>query len=385
MSEASYRRRLAFALGVAAVIVVTAPVLGRLRDLLLDTFGARFLGFLAIGLTLAGALVFGLALRSIRENRLRRYGWLAVAGALVAFQLWWWASGDQRVDLVERVHLIEYGSLALLFHRVFELRFRGWAPAALALLAVGTAGVADELAQWWSPIRTGDQRDVWLNLFAGLIGLCVARALAGPSPAASVARAAPSLWALAALFLASFGTLVELAHLGFTAGDEAIRFRSFFAPGRLPVLAADRAARWATSPPKMTAYGREDFFLTEAAWHVQARNSAWEAGDWTGAWVENRILELWYPPFLDLVSFRNGVVHRWPPEQRAQAEAGCAQPLPGAPGPYWSPVLAGRVVIGPWVARLRAGFLAAVACSLTGWWLSRRRASRSSNPTARRP
>lgn len=377
VSAGSYRRRLVLALGAAAVIVMTAPVLGRLRDFLLDTFGTRFLGLLALGLTLAGALVFALALRRIRENRLRRYGWLAAAGALVAFQLWWWASGDQRVDLVERVHLIEYGGLALLFHRAFELRFRGGAPAALALLAVGTAGVADELAQWWSPIRTGDQRDVWLNLFAGLIGLCVARALAAPSPAAPVARAAPSLWGLAALFVASFGALVELAHVGFAAGDQEIRFRSFFAADRLPQLAAERAVRWATAPPTLTAFGREDFFLTEAAWHVQARNAAWEAGDWTGAWVENRILELWYPPFLDLASFKSGVVHRWPAEQRAQAEAGRAQPLPGAPGPYWSPVLAGRVLIGPKVAWLRGGFVVAVAGCLVGWWLSRRRAFRA--------
>lgn len=376
MSAEPFRRRLALALGVAAAIVVTAPVLGKVRDLLLDALGARYLGLLGVGLALSAGVVFGLALRRIRDQRPRRYAWLAAAGALVGFQVWWWASGDQRVDLVERVHLLEYGGLALLFHRAFELRFRGWAPAGLALLAVGTVGVADELMQWWSPIRTGDQRDVWLNLFAGLIGLCLARALAVAGPVSRTTRAATPLFGLAALFFASFGTLVEVAHLGFAAGDEEIRFRSFFSPERLPAVAAARAARWPTLPPKLTAYAREDFFLTESAWHVQARNAAWEAGDWTGAWVENRILERWYPPFLDLVSFKNGVVHRWPAEQRAQAEAGRARPLPGAPGPYWSLVLSGRVVIGPWVGFLRGGFSAAFALALGAWWFSRRRVLR---------
>lgn len=378
---ASYPRRLALALAVAALIVASAPILGKVRDALLGALGGRFLNLLAAALALGGAAAFLTVLLRIRDDRGRRYGLLFCAATLVGLQVWWWQSGDRRVDLVERVHLIEYGGLALLFHRAFALRRPGAALAPLTLLAVGTVGVMDEWVQWWSPIRTGDQRDVWLNLFAGLIGGLVATALAprehttGRLDRAGVR----AICASAALFLAGLATLVEVAHLGHEVGDGEIRFRSFFAPERLPELVAERTARWSVDPPVLAAYAQEDFFLTEAAWHVQARNLAWDAGDMTGAWVENQILERWYPPFLELESFQSGQPHRWPPSQLQEAATRRANPLPGGPGPYWSPVLAGRVVIGTAANRLcwllRAGLTLAVA----GWLVSRRPGSRSSN------
>jgi hypothetical protein len=364
------------------LILSSAPILGKVRDSLLATFDRRFLGLLAVALALVGLVAFATALLRVREDRGRRYGLLVAAAGLIGLQVWWWQSGDARVDVVERVHLLEYGGLALLFHRAFAMVRPGLGLAPLTLLAVGTVGVLDELVQWWSAIRTGDQRDVWLNLFAGLIGVLVASALAPRAvttgPFDRSGRAATSL--AATLFLAGYGTLLEVAHLGHEAGDAEIRFRSFFPPERLPAMSGDRAARWGTKPPVLAAYAREDFYLTEAAWHVQARNAAWEAGDMTGAWVENRILELWYPPFLDLASFSTGVVHRWPASQRQEAEVGRAHPLPGGPGPYWSPVLAGRILIDPVAGRVRSSIWGGFVVALAGWLataFSRRPALRS--------
>lgn len=364
----------------SVLIVGSAPVLGKARDALLDAFGGRFLAFLAGALALGAAAAFLTALLRIREERGKRYGLLLSAAALVGLQVWWWQSGDRRVDLVERIHLVEYGGLALLFHRAFRPLFSGVTSSLLTLSAVGTVGVLDELVQWWSPIRTGDQRDVWLNLFAGLIGLLVAMALAPQEESSRRLdrREARAILAGTASLLLGLATLLEVAHLGHPAGDETIRFRSFFQPERLPELAAERALRWAAAPPVMTAYGREDFFLTEAAWHVQARNAAWDAGDMTGAWVENRILEKWYSPFLDLKSFQSGIVHRWPAAQQAEAERRRANPLPGAPGPYWSPVLAGRVVIGPAASRIRVLLWGSLGLAVAGLLFSRRREPRSS-------
>lgn len=372
MTSPSFPRRLVLALFASILIVGSAPILGKVRDALLDTFDRRLLGLLAGALALAGMVAFATALLRVRDDRGRRYGLLLAAAGLIGLQVWWWRSGDARVDVVERVHLLEYGGLALLFHRAFGLVRPGLGLPPLTLLTVGTVGVLDELVQWWSAIRTGDQRDVWLNLCAGLIGVLVATALApraittGRFDRSSLAATS----AAAALFLAGYGALLEVAHLGHEAGDAEIRFRSFFPPERLPVLSADRAARWGSTPPMLAAYAREDFYLTEAAWHVQARNAAWEAGDMTGAWVENRILELWYPPFLDLASFSTGVVHRWPASQRQEAELRRARPLPGGPGPYWSPVLAGRVLIAPEAGRVRSWVWGGFAVALAGWLVS---------------
>jgi hypothetical protein len=55
----------------------------------------------------------------------------------------------------------------------------------------------------------------------------------------------------------------------------------------------------------------EDQYLSEALFHVQERND----GDDRTAWRENRILEKYYVPVLDI---RAGptFAYRWPPEQR---------------------------------------------------------------------
>ena len=62
---------------------------------------------------------------------------------------------------------------------------------------------------------------------------------------------------------------------------------------------------------------------------------AWDA---TG---ENRTLEKYYAPFLDLASFMTGETHRWPAEQRVNVEALARDRLQT---PYASPAGEGRIV-----------------------------------------
>jgi hypothetical protein len=55
--------------------------------------------------------------------------------------------------------------------------------------------------------------------------------------------------------------------------------------------------------------------------HVQRRNQSWAAGNVLAARHENLILEKYYAPVLDAPSYLSPTGHRWPPEQRADAES----------------------------------------------------------------
>src|SRR5206468_1616878 len=89
----------------------------------------------------------------------------------------------------------------------------------------------------------------------------------------------------------------------------------------LESLASDRVQRWREHPPLVAPLvSREDQYMSEGIWHVQRRNLAWGAADMFTAVRENRILEMFYAPVLDTPSYVSRTGHRWPPEQRAEAE-----------------------------------------------------------------
>ena len=65
--------------------------------------------------------------------------------------------------------------------------------------------------------------------------------------------------------------------------------------------------------------------MSEGLQHVQERNRQWDAGNARAAWFENRILEPDFAPVLDAPSYVSRTGHRWPPAQRADAEARAAE------------------------------------------------------------
>ena len=86
----------------------------------------------------------------------------------------------------ERLHLLEYGALALVFRRAVAARFAAAPPgtsrpgASAALLAAGltaAAGLTDELIQGVLPNRHYDPRDVGFNALAGALALGAEAAL----------------------------------------------------------------------------------------------------------------------------------------------------------------------------------------------------------------
>lgn len=298
-------RALEAALVVSVLVVLAAPFLRSVQKAAEALLGeGLYVPVLGVAFAVAVGAVLAWTLWRIRDHLPGRYLLLATAVGLMGLQIFGWNRGIARTDAVERIHFLFYGLLAVLYYRVF--RSWGGIPALLAvLLAVTTVGSVDEWLQWLVPVRTGDWFDVLLNSYAGLCGLLYA--LAVEPPKGPEWRARPGSWrrlarlaALALLVLASF---LHCAHLGYAHFDEELgaRFRSFFTLEELRELSRRRAAEWAERPPPpLHPLQVEDYFRSEAGWRVAYRNAAIESGLLFEAFEENRILETYYAPFLDL-------------------------------------------------------------------------------------
>lgn len=339
-------RALTTAVALTALIVGAAPVAGLARGWLQSALGPRFAALLLAVLAGTLALVAGRALarggRPTPAQGLRALGAAGIAAAWVAAT----GNADASIRAVELVHFFEYGLIAWVFVRAF-------APAGryaylLAALAAFVAGIAEEAYQWWLPARVGELRDVVLNGVAIGCALLFVSArsstAAAQQPFRAVAPLAARMTALAVLSLAAF---VHVVHLGVRITDGPTTFTSRFTPDALAAAARDRTARWAAAPPlvRPDRLSREDQYATEGVQHVQARNTAWTAGDAVTAWHENRILEGAFAPVLDTPSYLSPTGHRWSAAQRADADAraGAAvlQPFESRAFPYplylWPP------------------------------------------------
>ena len=313
------------AIAVAAAVVVSAPLIGQLRAWIRATFPGRFVLIVgAIAAVMLAAALVAAAIR-IRENRRRRFGAIAAAIALAIVYSAWNASDNPESNAVERFHFLEYGLITWLF-------YRAWRPLddlaifLLPTLAGIIVGTAEEWLQWFIPNRVGELRDIFLNLAAIVCGLLFSAGVDPPSRfevtfGSSSGRRVLRLAAVAALAVAAF---FHSVHLGYEIADPGIgSFSSRYAAEELPALQAAVAERWRTSAPPLTLQrlSREDQYLSEGLAHVRWRNRSWAAGDIVAAWNENLILEKYFAPVLDTPTYEGRQGHRWPQEQRADAEA----------------------------------------------------------------
>ncbi len=372
------------ALAASVAVPVASPWLGTARALLETRLGGSYADALAIGLIAVGGAAFVVAVASIRTRRAVRYGLLAAALALVALETLLWGEGIRRIDLVERVHLVEYAAIALLYSKAFEARVRDFALPLLAILAATLVGMADETIQSISPVRVGDMRDVLLNGWAAAIGALFALALAPPRHFALRPRPASvrALRRLALVVLVAGAALFSRIGVGTVIHDpRAGVFVSTYRPAELLEVRDERARRWRTAPPgPFRPLGLQDDFLTEAGFHKATRDRAAASGAARQALFENRILERWYTPYLALHSFETGDPNRWSPAMHARIEAAARRGAPSGstvlPGPYRSPVLATRLLPVP-----RSLLWAVVAVGAAAlWWGGRLLEQRLARP-----
>jgi VanZ family protein len=252
-----------------------------------------------------------------------RYGAIAAAILIAVAYSAWNASPFPESNAVERFHFLQYGLITFLFYRAWRPLDDG-SILLLPLLAGLIVGTAEEWFQWFIPGRVGEISDVFLNLVAIGSGLLFSFAVDPPDRLRlSVAQASrPRLARMASAALLALAAFFHAVHLGFEVRDPEVgTFTSRYSGSELLALQAERTKRWRDAPPPtaLVRLSREDQYLSEGLEHVHERNELWTDGDIRGAWFENRILEQYFAPVLDTATHA-GPGHRWPAEQRADAE-----------------------------------------------------------------
>jgi len=74
---------------------------------------------------------------------------------------------------IERIHLLEYGLLAMLAKRAADYRMGSALAYIFSAFLVADIGLGDELIQWVLPDRYFDWRDVMTNAVSGVLGLAL--------------------------------------------------------------------------------------------------------------------------------------------------------------------------------------------------------------------
>ena len=309
-------RLLAFV--ASALVVISAAYVPDLSAAIRVAFPGHYRlvvgGFVLAAIAVATVVVAA----RIRTDRVWRFGLLGVGVGAAAGYFASFRTGNVDVDVVEAFHFVEYGALAMLLYRASR-RYGDARRLALPLLAGLAVGIVDESLQWFLASRVGEAHDVMMDLAAVTCGLFVALAF-DPPPRATIRlpkAALAHVGGVAAGVLILFAAFFSAAHLGYEIDDREIGvFRSRYDAAALRRLAAERERRWSNGLPQPTGrFAREDQYLTEALWHVRERNDAVAVGDTLTAWRENRILEKFYTPLLDVPAVNPE--YRWPPEQRA--------------------------------------------------------------------
>jgi competence protein ComEC len=304
----------------AVFLILWSPIAGVVRSALRAAFPGAFQ--LIVGGAIGGAALtlLALAVVRVRVHRGWRFALIAIGLAMSVAYVAYSRTGNANVDVVEASHYVEYGVLVWLFYRVW--RTRGDVSAlALPLVAGLTVATLDEWLQWFVPERVGEMRDIGLDGVALLAGLLVSVGADPPTAWSWWPRpgSARRLAAGTAAGIGIFTLFFQSVHLAHDIRDpEFGSFLSCFDREGLAAAARTREVEWAAHEPGVPSrLSREDQFRSEAIWHVQRRNEDVSAGRFEAAWAENRILELYFAPALNLHGPRLGAGYRWPAEQRA--------------------------------------------------------------------
>jgi hypothetical protein len=359
-------------------IVVLAPYVGVLRQSLFEAFPMGALFALGGALLATGGLALGFAFWRIRTRRLPRFLGLLATVLLVWGQNFGFGTADIEVNIIEKLHIVEYGLLAwwlyrALLHGPAERSASGGDAGRhgdvslllLPLFGVCLAGTLDETVQWLVATRTGDVRDIGLDVYSGACGVLFALCLEPPERFRWRVGRRPWVLGWGALALLGLGLFFSQAHLGYLIEDPEIgHFRSWHSRDELLRLQGQRAVSWRHRPPGRNAspWRLEDRYLTEAGWHSGHRQRNFELGYYYWALQANRILETYYAPYLDLEGFGRPDRRRYTPQvlQRVTRQSVVLDPRF-----YHSPVLQTRLCVWP-SKPLFLGVLGAAVLSLLG-------------------
>ncbi len=355
MIEAPPRGRVAIAwawvVGWALLIYASIPVARAILNWTERNWGSGSLRWISIGLILLAA---AWTLRHI-YRRMRGMPWSRLGAVIALTGVFLYAALDMMETPAEAVHFVEYGVLGLLVFRALAFRARDPLVYVNAALICALVSVVDEAAQWLTPGRFWDLRDLAHNSLASVLALA---ALAGgfrpayirPPIAPSSARLAAALTAALALSLGlcaantpaaaarwaervpAIAFLLDNEHAmseyGYRFDDPDIgRFYSRFDAETIRAIDRVRAEEVG---PILRRYSTEDTFTNflrrytpardafahEAMVRLNRRNHYfgvlpkyrfephWYAFHATVAWRENQILERYFSNTLDAAGER---------------------------------------------------------------------------------
>ncbi|MFH0880847.1 MAG: VanZ family protein, partial [Lentisphaerota bacterium] len=171
-SAAQTRRRWAvLAWGVllayAAFIDLTLSTVPAWREALIQRFGESVFDKITYGAAIA--LLSGILAVMIfrnREKQLLPYLSLIAILLFLRHVLRHWITIP-----VEQIHFIEYGLMGFFAYNALRFHLRGWLLVIAALLLTYFFGMVDECIQGNLANRVGEQRDMYWNGLAGLMGL----------------------------------------------------------------------------------------------------------------------------------------------------------------------------------------------------------------------
>ena len=172
-AERKFRRRAVFAwallLAYAAFIDLTLSTVPVWREWLVERFGMGVFATVTYGAAvILLSVILAVMIFRHREKNVFAYLSLAIILLFLRHVMRHWITIP-----VEQIHFIEYGIMGFLAYAALKHHLRGWGLVAAALLLTYLFGMMDECIQGNLANRVGEQRDMYWNGLAGLLGLGV--------------------------------------------------------------------------------------------------------------------------------------------------------------------------------------------------------------------
>ncbi len=276
-----------------------------------------------------------------KSHKLSRLVWLIVIVGIYIYFL------SIISNVVEQIHLAEYGILTWLYFRPINKRINNVAAYILTWLLVGVIGILDEWVQFYLPSRVGVLPDIYLNLSSSALALILIAKTIRPKLCPldrSGLRLLGAGVGMGSIILAAF--ILTVSDFGFLhKDDETGNFYSHYSIEELIYKNQNLTDSYVQSvkelyPVKMHSYLKNqrtlDKYKMEVLVHVFRRDRYKEKGKLLVAYKENLILEKYFPGILHLAGFK------WPENKVKKI----ASELPKAEGHFYeSPVSRDDVLV----------------------------------------
>jgi hypothetical protein len=184
-------------------IYTAIPFARAIQSFVKEHLGTSFFTWVVCASVAAGVAAGLRAVWRMRPFPVRGMPWLA---AVAAAYLYW--THLLRENPEEALHFVEYGILGLLVFRAFAYRVRDPSIYVSAALVGACLGTIDEAIQWLTPRRYWDYRDIFLNVWAGV--LMQAGIGLGLRPSYIRGPAAPATVRLTARLAAAWLTMIAV-------------------------------------------------------------------------------------------------------------------------------------------------------------------------------